>query len=64
MAKYEERFFAPELERGVVRAVLQEWTLPSIDLWAVFPTGRRVSAKARAFVAFIEGILAPGDDPR
>jgi len=56
--------FAPELERGVVRAVLQEWTLPSIDLWAVFPTGRRVSAKARAFVAFIEGILAPGDDPR
>src|SRR5258706_13594206 len=33
-------------------------------LWAVFPTGRRVSAKARAFVAFIEGILAPRDDPR
>ena len=56
--------FAPELERGVVRAVLQEWTLPSIDLWAVFPSGRRVSAKARAFVAFIEGILAPGAEPR
>jgi hypothetical protein len=30
----------------------------------VFPTGRRVSAKARAIVAFIEGTLAPGDDPR
>jgi DNA-binding transcriptional LysR family regulator len=27
--------FVPELERGVVRAVLQGWTLPSIDLWAV-----------------------------
>jgi hypothetical protein len=35
----------PELERGVVRAVLQEWTLQSIDLWAVFPTGRRVSRR-------------------
>jgi DNA-binding transcriptional LysR family regulator len=56
--------FAPELERGIVRAVLQDWALPSIDLWAVFPTGRRVSAKARAFVAFIEGILSPGDHPR
>jgi DNA-binding transcriptional LysR family regulator len=50
--------FAPELERGVVRAVRQEWTLPSIDLWAVFPTGRHVSAKARAFVAFVEDVLA------
>jgi DNA-binding transcriptional LysR family regulator len=47
-----------------VRTVLQEWTLPSIDLWAVFPTGRRASAKARAFVAFIEGFLASGDGPR
>jgi len=30
---------------------------------AVFPTRRRVSAKARAFVAFIEGVLAPPDEP-
>jgi hypothetical protein len=26
----------------------------SIDIWAVFPTGRRASAKARAFAAFVE----------
>jgi DNA-binding transcriptional LysR family regulator len=53
-----EWMFAPELERGVVRAVLQDWTLPPMELWAVFPTGRRASAKARAFVAFIEEALA------
>jgi DNA-binding transcriptional LysR family regulator len=46
--------FDPELRNGTVRAVLEDWTLPPIDLWAVFPTGRQASAKARAFAAFIE----------
>jgi len=46
--------FAPELADGGVRAVLQDWPLPPIDLWAVFPTGRQTSAKARAFVAFMQ----------
>ena len=46
-----------ELESGVVREVLADWRLPSIDIWAIFPTGRRASAKARAFAAFVEGEL-------
>lgn len=46
--------FAPELKAGRVRRVLEDWALPSIELWAVFPTGRRASAKARAFAAFVE----------
>jgi len=46
--------FSPELESGEVRAVLTDWTLPSIDLFAVYPTGRMPSAKARAFAAFVE----------
>ena len=33
---------------------LPGWTLPSLDLWATYPTGRRASVKARAFAAFIE----------
>jgi DNA-binding transcriptional LysR family regulator len=52
-----EWMFAPELQRGIVRPVLRDWTVPPIELWTVFPTGRRVSAKARAFAAFIEGQL-------
>jgi DNA-binding transcriptional LysR family regulator len=47
----------PELQSGLVKAVLRDWTLPSMELWAVFPTGRRVSAKARAFVTFVEEVL-------
>jgi DNA-binding transcriptional LysR family regulator len=49
--------FAPELARGAVRAVLTDWTLPKIDLWVVFPTGRMASAKARAFAAFVEDAI-------
>lgn len=44
----------PELQSGEVRAVLTDWELPSIDLWAVFPAGRNATAKARAFISYIE----------
>ena len=50
--------FAPELADGTVRRVLEDWELPPIDLWAVFPTGRLASAKARAFAEFAELIVA------
>jgi DNA-binding transcriptional LysR family regulator len=53
-----EWMFAPELETGRVRRVLQDWVLPSVNLWAVFPTGRQASAKACAFAGFIEARLS------
>lgn len=49
--------FAPELVSGEVRQVLEDWQLPGMDLWAVFPTGRMASAKARAFVTYVEQLL-------
>ena len=49
-----EWMFARELVSGEVRAVLADWTIPPIDLWAVFPAGRTASAKARAFADFVE----------
>ena len=49
--------FAPELAHGAVRAVLADWSLPAGDIWAVFPTGRKASAKARAFTRFVENEL-------
>lgn len=50
--------FAPELADGEVRKLLGAWTLPSIDLWAVFPTGRMASAKARHFASFVDAVMA------
>ena len=49
--------FAPELASGAVRRVLEDWELPPVDLWAVFPTGRLASAKARAFADFVEALI-------
>ena len=46
--------FAPELASGVVASVLNDWELPTLDLWAVYPTGRMASAKAREFASFVE----------
>jgi DNA-binding transcriptional LysR family regulator len=49
--------FWPELQTGEVLRVLEDWMLPDIDLWAVFPTGRLASAKARAFADFVKTII-------
>jgi DNA-binding transcriptional LysR family regulator len=50
--------FAPELNSGAVQAVLTDWLLPRVDLWALFPTGRQASAKARAFASFVESQMS------
>jgi DNA-binding transcriptional LysR family regulator len=52
--------FAAELAQGAVRPVLAEWSLPATSIWAVFPTGRKASAKARAFATFVATELRNG----
>jgi DNA-binding transcriptional LysR family regulator len=49
--------FAPELESGEVVSILEEWSLPSIDLWVIYPSGRLKSTKVRAFVEWFEKII-------
>jgi DNA-binding transcriptional LysR family regulator len=50
--------FAPEVANGTVQRVLEDWALPLIDLWAVFPSGRMASAKARQFASFVEAVMS------
>ena len=52
--------FGPELASGGVRRILKNWTLPPLDLWAVFPAGRMASAKARQFASFVEAAMTGG----
>lgn len=52
-----EWMFSPELASGQVRRVMEDWSVAPMDLWAVFPSGRKASAKARAFVAFVESVM-------
>jgi DNA-binding transcriptional LysR family regulator len=49
--------FAPELQSGQVVSLLNEWTLPPIDLWVIYPSGRLTSTKARAFVKWFGAIV-------
>jgi len=46
--------FAPELVSGAVVPVLKEWTLPPMELWVIYPSGKLTSTKARAFVKWFE----------
>jgi DNA-binding transcriptional LysR family regulator len=51
-----EWLFTPELVSGAVRSVLGDWSLPELQLSAVY-AGRRPSARASAFVAFVEASM-------
>jgi DNA-binding transcriptional LysR family regulator len=57
LAIVSEWMFAPEIADGTVKAVLPDWELPPIDLWAVFPAGRSATTKARTFVSFVEEVM-------
>jgi len=49
--------FSPEIADRTVQMVLQDWELPRIDLWAVFPTGRTATTKARTFTQFVQEVM-------
>lgn len=52
-----EWIFGTELDDGRLVKTLTDWQLPTIDMWAVLPGGRRSSPLARAFAAFVEDQL-------
>jgi DNA-binding transcriptional LysR family regulator len=52
-----EWMFSPEIADRTVQMVLQDWELPRIDLWAVFPVGRTATTKARTFTQFVQEVM-------
>ncbi len=51
----------PELASGEVVRLLPGWSFGTVALWAVFPSGRMPSAKARAFADFVEALMRPDE---
>jgi DNA-binding transcriptional LysR family regulator len=49
---------APHLARGVLTRVLEDFAGPRLDVWAVYPSRRHLSAKVRAFVTFLGEVFA------
>ncbi|MBF56462.1 LysR family transcriptional regulator [Halomonas sp. FeN2] len=48
---------APEIAAGRLVRVLEEWKLPEGGVYAVYPPGRHITAKARAFMVFFDAWL-------
>jgi DNA-binding transcriptional LysR family regulator len=46
--------FAPEIVSGSVIPILKEWSLPPMELWVIYPSGKLTSTKARAFANWFE----------
>lgn len=54
---------APHLARGELQRVLPQFAGPRLDVWAVYPSRRHLSAKVRAFVQHLSEVFA-GDPLR
>lgn len=49
---------APHIARGELRRVLPDWAGPRLDVWAVYPSRRHLSAKVRLFVDYLAEVFA------
>jgi DNA-binding transcriptional LysR family regulator len=52
---------ADALASGRVETRLEVYSLPSVDLWTIFPAGRQSSARARAFADWVKTVMNPPD---
>jgi DNA-binding transcriptional LysR family regulator len=48
----------PWLARGELQRVLPDYAGPTLDVWAVYPSRRHLSAKVRAFVTYLSELFA------
>lgn len=53
-----ERMVQRDLASGTLVPVLPGWDLPAGEMWLLSPAGRRMSAKARAFAAWLDAVVA------
>jgi len=49
---------AGQLERGELVTVLDEYSLPAYDIFAVYPQHRHVPAKVRLFISYLKSVYA------
>jgi DNA-binding transcriptional LysR family regulator len=48
-----------DIEKGTLKVVLDNYSLPPLDIHAVYPHRRYLSAKVRAFLDFLQVWLEP-----
>jgi DNA-binding transcriptional LysR family regulator len=45
------------VDNRLAEIILNEYQLPSVDLWAIFPSGRQPSARARIFATHMQDVM-------
>ncbi len=58
IAAVPDLFARPMLQRGELRRVLPDWSLPPHAAWAVFPGRKLMPAKTRVFIDMLQAALA------
>ncbi|AFK60919.1 transcriptional regulator PtxR [Advenella kashmirensis WT001] len=53
----DEHSVTADITAGSLEPVLQQWALPQVGIYAVYPPGRRVSSRAQRFIDFYRGYL-------
>lgn len=53
----------PDLAAGRLKRVLPDYTMPSQDIYAVWPETRHLPAKVRLFIDFLRGRSSPSESP-
>ena len=48
----------PHAARGELKPLLEDWSLDAMPMYLAYPPNRRVSAKLRVFIEWIEELMA------
>lgn len=53
----DDRFAASWVERGLLRRILREWSLPTVTIWCITPGRRLIPSRTTAFIELLRAAL-------
>ncbi len=54
----DDRLGAPWVERGLLRRILPEWSMPTVTIWCITPGRRLIPSRTTAFIEMLRAALA------
>lgn len=54
----DDRLAGPWVERGLLRRILPEWSMPTVPLWCVTPGRRLIPSRTTAFIEMLRAARA------
>lgn len=54
----DDRLAGPWVERGLLRRILPEWSMPTVTIWCITPGRRLIPSRTTAFIEMLRAALA------